>query len=335
MHKIKVDFFQRRPRTGFSFSIEHIFDDVRRRLADRIEAAVYISPCYNDGFYTKFINTIQAALKQDKQVTHITGEVHFLNLLMRKRKTLLTIHDCGMMGRKTGLAKKIVQWLYLTGPVNKAAMVTTVSEATKQQVIAYTGVNPDKVVVIPVAVNAVFQPSARAFNKQKPVILQIGTSYNKNLERVIAALEGVPCHLSIVGQLAAAQLSLLEAYHIEYSNEYNITDERLLEKYQECDFLVFASTAEGFGMPIIEANAVERPVITSNRSSMPEVAGNAACLVDPFDVDDIRRGILEVINNNAYREELISNGRINKLRFDGDVIADCYYNLYKRLNWNN
>ena len=68
---------------------------------------------------------------------------------------------------------------------------------------------------------------------------------------------------------------------------------------------------------------------------MPEVAGNAACLVDPFDVDDIRRGILEVINNNAYREELISNGRINKLRFDGDVIADCYYNLYKRLNWNN
>jgi len=332
LHKIKVDFFQRRPRPGFSFSIEHIFDDVRRRLADRIEASVHISPCYNDGYFTKLVNIVSAGFKQGKSVTHITGEVHFLNLLMRKQRTILTIHDCGMMARKTGPAKKLVQWLYLTGPVKKAAVVTTVSEATKQQVIAYTRVNPDKVVVIPVAVNAMFQPSPKAFNKQKPVILQIGTSYNKNLEKVIAALAGVPCHLSIIGQLSADQLTALETHHIDYGNEYNITDERLLEKYQQCDLLLFASTAEGFGMPIIEANAVEKPVVTSNLSSMPEVAGNAACLVDPFDVDDIRRGILEVINNDAYREELISCGRLNKLRFDGNKVARSYYSLYEQLD---
>ena len=69
--------------------------------------------------------------------------------------------------------------------------------------------------------------------------------------------------------------------------------------------LTFVSTYEGFGLPILESQATGRPVVTSNVSSMPEVAGDAACLVNPYDADSIREGILRVINDDAYRKDLM------------------------------
>jgi glycosyltransferase involved in cell wall biosynthesis len=101
----------------------------------------------------------------------------------------------------------------------------------------------------------------------------------------------------------------------------------MIRKYQECDISAFISTSEGFGMPIAEASVTERVVVTSNISSMPEVALDAAHLVNPNDIYDIRAGIKKVIENDSYREKLIENGRRNKLRFDGDAIAKKYFNL--------
>jgi len=329
--KIKVNFFQRKPRKGFSFSLEFIFDDIRKRLVDKIDAKVYISKCYNDGYYSKFINIAEAALRQGNDINHITGEVHFLDLLMKKDRVVLTVLDCGMMIRKAGISKKIIQWLYLSAPVKKAKAVTAISEVTKQEIIGYTGVSPDKVRVIPVAVSPRYKANPKVFNKEKPVILHIGTGYNKNLLRLIEALKGLSCHLTIVGKLSDEHILMLQENKIDYSNEYDISDERILEKYRECDILAFVSTFEGFGMPIVEANAVERVVVTSNVSSMPEVAGNAACLVNPLVIDDIRSGIMKVINDDSFRDLLIANGKINKFRFDADNIANMYFELYKEV----
>jgi glycosyltransferase involved in cell wall biosynthesis len=329
--KIRVNFFQRKPRKGFSFSVEFIFDDIRERLANKIEANTYISGHYNDGYYSKFVNIIEAAFRQGRDVNHITGEIHFLNLLMLKKRGILTILDCGMMNRKTGVAKKIIQWLYLVMPVKKAEIITAISETTKQEIITYTGCDPHNIRVIPVAINPIYQPDPKVFNKEKPVILHIGTGYNKNLSRMIEAIEGINCHLTIVGKLSDDHIKALKIFNIHYSNEYNIPDSRILEKYRECDILSFISTTEGFGMPIIEANAIERVVITSNISSMPEVAANAACLVDPYNIKDIRSGVMKVINDDSLRESLIDNGKINKLRFDGDKIANMYFELYNEI----
>jgi glycosyltransferase involved in cell wall biosynthesis len=68
---------------------------------------------------------------------------------------------------------------------------------------------------------------------------------------------------------------------------------------------------------------------------MPEVAGNAACLVDPYDIEDIRSGVLKVINDEVFRENLINNGKINKLRYNGDTIADMYLQLYQEVYIGN
>jgi glycosyltransferase involved in cell wall biosynthesis len=329
--KIKVNYFQRKPRKGFNFSIETIFDDIRKRLADKIEAKIFISKFYNDGYYSKVVNIFNAAFQQGNDVNHITGEVHFLNLLMRKKRVILTVHDCGMMERKTGLSRKIIRWLYLVAPVKKAKILTTVSTVSKNQIIQYTGCNPDKVRVVPVAVSPLYEPSPKDFNAEKPVILHIGTGYNKNLLRLAEALNGISCHLIIIGNLNEAQLSALQKNNIDYSNEYDLSNEQILEKYHQCDILEFVSTFEGFGMPIIEANTVERVVVTSNISSMPEVAGDAACMVNPFEVEDIRNGIIKVISNDRFRNELIEKGKINKLRFDPCKIATMYFDLYKEV----
>jgi glycosyltransferase involved in cell wall biosynthesis len=93
--------------------------------------------------------------------------------------------------------------------------------------------------------------------------------------------------------------------------------------------LLFASTYEGFGLPIIEAQAVGRPVITSDLCSMPEAAGGAACLVDPYDVAAIRQAVLRVMEDHEYRDDLIARGLVNVERFRASKVAAQYAQLYR------
>jgi glycosyltransferase involved in cell wall biosynthesis len=94
---------------------------------------------------------------------------------------------------------------------------------------------------------------------------------------------------------------------------------------------MFASTYEGFGLPIIEANAVGRPVVTSHLWSMPEVAGKSALLVDPYDVASIRDGVLSIIEDAHLRSVLIKNGLENIKRFRLSLIAEQYSALYQEV----
>ena len=164
--------------------------------------------------------------------------------------------------------------------------------------------------------------------------LQVGTAPNKNIPNLIEALKGIPCLLHIVGKRNEVYEELLRKNKIEFVYESGLTNEEIIDRYEQADIISLVSTYEGFGMPILEAQAVGRAVITSNVYSMPEVAGDSAVIVDPHDIPAIRKGIERIIQDDAFREERIRSGFENIKRFDPDTIADQYYALYKKIAEN-
>ena len=207
-------------------------------------------------------------------------------------------------------------------------MLTVVSDETKRNLLNLLKCNPEKIKVIYNPVSYEFIHHPYIFNTNNPNILHIGTNPNKNLLNHIKALNGLTCTLIIIGKISSSDLKVLENSGTNFQIFHNLSNAELVKKYIECDLLLFSSLFEGFGLPIIEAQSVGRPVITSNISSMPEVSGNAAHLVNPFDPKSIRSGIDKIIGNNNYREELISKGLENASRFQCQIISKQYSDLY-------
>lgn len=278
------------------------------------------------------VRNILWARRNAGPVNHIAGDVHYLALGLPKHRTILTIADCVSLIRNRGLKKWLLRLFWYRLPVRRATLVTTISEFTKQQLLKFVNCDPSKIHPIHCPISDGFKARPKPFDARQPVILQVGTGWNKNLCRVARALEGMPCKLEIIGPLDGRHRNELSKAGIDFSAHDSVSAEALVSLYEQCDLLVFASTYEGFGLPIIEAQAVGRPVITSNLCSMPEVAGEGACFVDPLDVESIRNGVVNVVENAEYRESLVSLGFINVKRFSGRILAGRFARVYWNLN---
>jgi glycosyltransferase involved in cell wall biosynthesis len=330
MLRPQVAFMQRKPRNVGNYSVEFIFEDVRSRLAGMIDAKVVISPYESSGFFKRLASCVYAFRNQG-QVNHVTGDVNFIGILLDKKKTVSTVLDCVYLTNSSGIKYRILRFFWLSLPERRARFLTAISESTKKEILRHHPCDPDKIIVIPVAISPSFKFVEKTFNKECPRILQLGTAPNKNIPRLIEALKGIPCILHIVGKRIPEYESALLANGISYEYESGLSDAEILDRYQKSDIVTLVSTYEGFGMPILEAQAVGRPVITGNTFSMPEVAGDAAVLVDPENVEEIRRGFERIIGDDAFREALISKGLRNTARFDPDVIAKQYLELYRKI----
>ena len=111
----------------------------------------------------------------------------------------------------------------------------------------------------------------------------------------------------------------------------NLSDSEMIEEYKKTDVVSFISLFEGFGMPIIEANKVGRPVITSDIPVLREVAGDAAYFVDPTSVESIRNGFLQLLEDANLRQSLVEKGYENVKRFDVNKIRNQWINLYNSI----
>lgn len=322
-----VSYFFRKP-SGL-YSIERVFQTIQAAMPPCVTAQnVYCR--YARGIRGRIRNIVQAQPNQS-EVNHITGDVHYLALSLEGRRTVLTIHDCGSMLRARGLRRRLIRLFWFEYPTRRVAAVTVISEATKRDLLRLTTCPEHKITVIPNPLPAGFVPAQKRLCAEEPQLLQVGTLQNKNIERTAAALKGIRCRLTIIGRLSQSQFAALNSNRVNYRVMSDLSDDALLAVYRETDVVLFCSTSEGFGMPVIEANGIGRAVVTSDIEPLRTIANGAACLVDPLDTASIRNGLLKVLTDESYRAELIQRGIANAARFDPGTVARQYLDVYERI----
>jgi len=327
--KTKILYIER--KLEFGVSIEKVFRQIAKTLSkDKFEVAFQQLPYSNNALGT--LKNLLFYRKSENDIYHVTGHVHYITLILPKEKTVLTIHDLGILNIRKGLRRFILKKLLIDLPVKKLKYITAVSESAKNEILFYTNCNENKIRVIEnPLLEHFFLSEKKIFNAECPNILQIGTTKNKNLKNLIKALNGIECKLKIIGKIETEITQLLRKYEINYSNELNLNNIEIKNEYQNADIIAFCSTYEGFGLPIIEAQAMKTPVITSDISPMKEVSGGGAVLVNPNDYLSIRKGILKIIKDKKLRDFLIEKGLENIKRFEPKYIAGLYEELYEEV----
>ncbi|HEY4109841.1 glycosyltransferase family 1 protein [Puia sp.] len=333
---IKVCYLFRQP--GRFFSIERIFGQLIPVVRRRMAVAEWVAPssAFTPAQLWKNIRSAKkcrsgAANESSADVYHITGDIHYIVLALPSRRTLLTIHDCVFLYSATGVKRRVLKWLLLDLPVRRSRLITTISEATREDIIRHTNCPPEKVIVVPNPVADTVYHSPLSFHDAEPVLLFVGVTPNKNLFRVAEALDGISCRLDVIGKLSAEQQSALAGRKIRYTQRSGLTDQEMADGYAAADIILFPSTFEGFGLPIVEGQKAGRPVITSDLAPMKDTAGGGACLVDPYDPASIRAGVLRVIRDPAYRDGIVREGLRNITRFSAERIAASYIECYQKI----
>jgi glycosyltransferase involved in cell wall biosynthesis len=248
----------------------------------------------------------------------------------KQTRTLLTVHDLSFIRVPETAEPRLKAYLDVVVPrsVARANHILADSQATKADLIDLYQTNPDKVTVLLSGVDTRFQPAdqiAQKTTREKynlggwPFIFSVGTVQpRKNYGRLIQALaqlraSKIDLHLVIAGGRGWLEDPIYEAVRASRMQDYvhfiGFADERDLSAlYSAAECFVFPSLYEGFGLPILEAMACGTPVVTSNVSSLPEAAGDAALMIDPYDVEAITHAIQKLLFDKETRQQTISKG---------------------------
>lgn len=324
-----INYYFRHKHVGFS--IQTVFTSIINQIRKyNVTRESYLISSFAN--IIAIIRNSIYAIKCEKrgEINHITGDVHYLLYVLDKKRTIVTVHDIMYYSYLHGVKKKIWKYLYINS-LKRAAHIVFISEYSKKEVLDIIDLPMNKVSVIPDPVSPNFYYSEKEFNSDCPLILHIGTNKRKNLHNTIHALNGIKCHLRIIGRLKEETISLLNGYNIDYSNVYNLKEQEIIKEYQKADIVNFPSLYEGFGMPIIEGQTTGRVVVTSDMSPMKDVAGNGAILVNPFSIESIRNAYLQIINDKNLRNRIIEKGKVNAQKYAVEEIAEQYVKIYETI----
>ncbi len=322
-----ITFFHRNPKAGFSIN------KVTQTVISGFESKEEFYLPYFGGSVSVVIKNIFFTWKNKNRaaINHMTGDAQYVVLALMGCKCVLTVHDTVSLAfNKMGRIKKLLfEWLWYRLPLRFATKVVCISEETRKCVEKYT--SRRDLVVIHNAIDPLFEKQEKDLSAKPKNVLLIGTNPNKNIERTIEALKDFDCVVTIIGKLSESQINVLKECRITYYNKSGLTDQQMVEEYGKSDLVSFISLFEGFGMIVIEANKVGRPVICSDIPVLKEVAGEAALFVNPHDVEDMKKGFDRLFNDAQLRKDLVEKGYANIERFTVDNIRKEWIQLYNSI----
>ena len=246
------------------------------------------------------------------------------------RPYVFTIHDLNHIDcpENTSRLKRLYYRFIMQRAARNAFRVLTVSCYSRQRIVEWAGIDACRVVNVGNGVDACYHPDVRPYAPGYPYLLCVSNrKAHKNEPRVVKAFVQAAINPNIrlifTGQANDALLKLSRHYGVENRVVFigRVPEADLPSLYRGGIALVFPSLYEGFGLPVIEAMACGTTVLTSNTTSLPEVAGDAALLVDPLSVEEIAMGIERLCNDNVLRETLRERGLRRASIFSWDDVA--------------
>lgn len=252
------------------------------------------------------------------------------------KRTFTTIHDIGFkrFPECYSWLGRCLQNFGTKRALHKAKKILTPSQFTKQELIKIYNAPEQKIIPIPhgcntklCAINA--DMVLDKYKIKKPYLFYIGRlEKKKNIENILKAVKGLNILLVLAGKKGLEFPNYqLQITNYQYLGWVNDKDAQML--MNEAEILLYPSLYEGFGFPILDAFSLGVPVITSNCASMPEVAGDAALLVNPKNPQEITEAIKKILTNPELKNNLISKGKERAKQFSWQTCAQKTWNEIK------
>lgn len=237
---------------------------------------------------------------------------------------VFTIHDLSHVfcPENTSAAIRLYYATIMKRACRRAVKILTVSEFTRSQIVEWSGVQKEKVINVGCGVDPAYRPEGDVYGLPYPYLLCVSNrKRHKNEFRTVQAFgqaaidRGI--HLVFTGEPTPDLRAWIESHSLRDRVNFvgMVAEERLPSLYRGAVGLIFVSRYEGFGLPILEAMACGTPVVTSNVTAMPEVAGEAALVVDPQSVDEISHATTLLVTDSGLRRQLSEKGLVRAAEF--------------------
>jgi Glycosyltransferase len=246
------------------------------------------------------------------------------------RRFIFTVHDLNHIDvpQNSSAVKRLYYRFIIRRACHAALRVLTVSEFSRQRIIEWAGVAPQQVVCVGNGVDESFCPEGERHDPGFGYLLMVSNRRaHKNEERALAAFAKAridpTIHLLLTGLPSDALKAQIARLGLRGRVVFlgRVEDAQLPALYRGAMGLLFPSLYEGFGLPVLEAMACGIPVLTSTVAALPEVAGDAALLVDPYDVDAMAEGIERLLLDDTLRARLYQAGPRRAAMFQWDDVA--------------
>ncbi|MFL5728937.1 MAG: glycosyltransferase family 4 protein [Cytophagaceae bacterium] len=293
-------------------------------------------------WYSWFEYSVPWILKKQKADLFVSPD-GYLSLRTKVPSTLV-VHDLAFEHRPQDVTSDGLKWYkkYMPQYVEKASRIATVSEFSKADIVGKYDADPSRIDVVYNGANTIYEPVNEYWKKETQKLYTKGHEYfifvgaiqpRKNLMNLFKAFDDFKAtdrrniKLVIVGRKAWNTNEIFEVYESMKFKEHVIFTGRvstieLKNLLGSALALTYVPFFEGFGIPIIEAQACGTPVITSNITSMPEASGEAALLVNPYSYQEISQAMHKIAGSEELRKDLVQRGSISVKKFSWDKTAD-------------